>query len=157
MRKPKSDFYNFPPSWNPGFDIPEYVMAEPPGRGTFTTKWLPRRTISSLEPSFVADPGKKLLGRNDAGLGSLAGVSIGGSSLAGSSITGSSLAGHSLQEDLGAEVYTLVPTSDDAPAATDQTLAAERRREAKIAITVVAAAAGALVYKLWRDNKRSRR
>lgn len=92
----KSDFYNFPPSWDPGYEIPDYVMAEPPGRGTFTTKWLPRGTINSLEPSFVADPGKKLLGRTDAGLGSL---------------SGSSLAGSVLDEDtLGAQVYDLVPT-----------------------------------------------
>lgn len=152
----KSDFYNFPPSWNPGYATPDYVMAEPPGRGTFTTKWLPRGVINSLEPSFVADPGKKLLGRTDAGLGSLSGETIGGSSLSGSSITGSSLAGSTLLEDLGAQVYDLVPTSDDATAV-DAALAAQRKKHAKIATAVVGVAAAALVYKLWKDNKRSRR
>jgi hypothetical protein len=68
-------------------------MAEPPERGTFTTQWLPRGTIPALVPDFLAKPGKKLLGRKDAGLGSLGGCSITGSSLAGSSLAGSSLGG----------------------------------------------------------------
>jgi hypothetical protein len=42
--------------WKPGYAIPKYVLAEPPGRGTFTTKWLPRRTISNVEPKFAAVP-----------------------------------------------------------------------------------------------------
>ena len=62
-------FYNLPSPWNPGYAIPEYVMAEPPERGTFTTQWLPRGTISQLVPDIIAKPGRRLLGRNDAGLG----------------------------------------------------------------------------------------
>lgn len=93
-------FYNLPPSWNPGYAIPEYVMAEPPGRGTFTTKWLPRGSISTLDPSFVADPGKRLLGRTDAGLGSLGDATVGGDS----TLSGSSLG--------GGRVYNLEPFSD---------------------------------------------
>lgn len=63
-------FYHLPNPWNPHYAIPEYVLAEPPGRGTFTTRWLPRRTISSLSPDFIAKPdvGKELLDRPDAGL-----------------------------------------------------------------------------------------
>ncbi len=63
-------FYHLPNPWNPHYAIPDYVLAEPPGRGTFTTKWLPRRTISQLVPDFIAKPdvGKELLDRPDAGL-----------------------------------------------------------------------------------------
>lgn len=64
-------FYHLPNAWNPGYAIPDYVMAEPPERGTFTTKWLPRGTISAVVPDFLAKPGKRLLGRTDADLGSL--------------------------------------------------------------------------------------
>jgi hypothetical protein len=38
--------YQFPHPWDPGYAIPAYVAAEPQGRGTFTTKEIPRRTIS---------------------------------------------------------------------------------------------------------------
>lgn len=69
-------FYHLPNPWNPHYAIPDYVLAEPPGRGTFTTQWLPRRTISQLMPDFIAkpDPGKKLLDRRDAGLGACCGL-----------------------------------------------------------------------------------
>lgn len=83
-------FYQLPNPWNPGYVIPDYVMAEPPERGTFTTQWLPRGTISELVPDFLARPGKRLLGRNDAGLGSLSGCSISGSSLSHDSLGASS-------------------------------------------------------------------
>lgn len=43
-----SKFYNLPSPWNPGYDVPKYVLAEPVARGTFTTKQLPRKTISSV-------------------------------------------------------------------------------------------------------------
>jgi len=105
-------FYQLPHPWNPGFVIPEYVMAEPPERGTFTTQWLPRGTISELVPDYLAKPGRKLLGRNDAGLsgmGSLGGCTLAGSSLAGHALRGSSLSG----DTLGARAYTLMPTGDD--------------------------------------------
>lgn len=84
-------FYHLPHPWNPGYAIPKYVMAEPPGRGTFTTTWLPRRTISQLIPDYLAKPvDQKLLGRRDAQLGSLSGST------------------------LGAEEYKLVPTGQTA-------------------------------------------
>lgn len=101
-------FYHLPNPWDPGYAIPEYVMAEPPGRGTFTTKWMPRGTIPTLVPDFLAKPGQKLLGRDDADLAGLG--SLGESSLAGPTLRGSTLARHSLRGDsLGARVYTLEP------------------------------------------------
>ncbi len=71
-------FYHLPNPWNPGYAIPKYVLAEPPGRGTFTTKWLPRGTISQVAPDYLAKPvDRKLTGRDDVELGSLAGDSLG--------------------------------------------------------------------------------
>ena len=109
-------FYQLPHPWDPGYVIPEYVMAEPPERGTFTTQWLPRGTISELVPDYLAKPGRKLLGRNNAGLsgspngmGSLGGCSLAGHSLAGHALRGSSLSG----DTLGARAYTLMPTGAD--------------------------------------------
>lgn len=64
-------FYHLPHPWNPGYALPEYVQAEPPERGTFTTQWLPRGTISSVVPDYLAVPGRKLLGRADAQLSGL--------------------------------------------------------------------------------------
>ncbi|MBT8452995.1 MAG: hypothetical protein KJO40_13585 [Deltaproteobacteria bacterium] len=49
-------FYHLPHPWNPGYALPKYIQAEPPGRGTFTTKWLPRGTISQLIPDYLAKP-----------------------------------------------------------------------------------------------------
>ncbi len=83
-----ANFYNLPRPWNPGYVIPKYVMAEPPGRGTFTTAWLPRGTISSITPNFVAKPGVDLLGRENAGLGALGCPSIGGCSSLGDDTLG---------------------------------------------------------------------
>jgi hypothetical protein len=40
--------YQAPHPWNAGFAVPRYILAEPQGRGTFTTKQLPRRTISQF-------------------------------------------------------------------------------------------------------------
>lgn len=99
-------FYHLPHPWNPGYAIPDYVLAEPPGRGTFTTAWLPRGTISELVPDYLAKPGKKLLGRDNAGLGGLGSLGdtvLDGSSLGGHTLKGSTLAGDSL----GARKYTL--------------------------------------------------
>jgi hypothetical protein len=70
-------FYHLPHPWDPGYAIPEYVKAEPPERGTFTTKWLPRGTISAVVPDYLAQPGPKLLGRGDADLGSLGDDTLG--------------------------------------------------------------------------------
>jgi hypothetical protein len=67
-------FYHLPNPYNPGYAIPDYVMAEPPERGTFTTQWLPRGTIPTLVPDFLAKPGKRLLGRSDAQLSGLGAI-----------------------------------------------------------------------------------
>lgn len=42
--------------YSPGYAIPDYILAEPPGRGTFTTEWLPRGTISQVIPDYMAVP-----------------------------------------------------------------------------------------------------
>lgn len=49
-------FYHLPHPWNPGYALPDYVQAEPPERGVFTTAWLPRGTISAVVPDFLAKP-----------------------------------------------------------------------------------------------------
>lgn len=83
-------FYHLPHPWNPGFAIPKYVMAEPMERGTFTTRQLPRRTISTLPPDYLARPANTLsknkhgsngsLTKNKHGaVGSLTGSSLGSS------------------------------------------------------------------------------
>jgi hypothetical protein len=92
-------FYHLPNPWNPNYAIPDYVMAEPPGRGTFTTKWLPRGTIPDLIPDFLAKPGQKILGRGDAGLGSLGGNTLEGNSLAENSLARNCFAGNTLGAD----------------------------------------------------------
>jgi hypothetical protein len=84
-------FYQLPNPWNPGYVIPEYVMAEPPERGTFTTQWLPRGTISTLTPDFLVKPGRRLLGRTDTNLGSLSGNTLCGNTLRGNTLCGSTL------------------------------------------------------------------
>ncbi len=74
-------FYHLPNPWNPGYSIPEYVLAEPPGRGTFTTKWLPRRTISQLAPDFLAKPTSTLSKPKHGKQGSLSGSSLGNNTI----------------------------------------------------------------------------
>ena len=149
-------FYQLPHPWDPGYVIPEYVMAEPPERGTFTTQWLPRGTISELVPDYLAKPGRKLLGRNDAGLsgspmGSLGGCSLAGSSLATHSMRGSSLSG----DTLGARAYTLMPsaagdTLTEVPPKTAQaTPASSNLKPIAIGAAVVAGA-----YFLFRKKRR---
>jgi hypothetical protein len=79
--------------WNPGYALPGNVMDEPFARGTITTRYTPRRTISSLSPGeFVGLEG----------LGSLGGHTLAGSTLAGSTLAGSSLAGSTLGGPVGA-------------------------------------------------------
>lgn len=58
-------FYRLPNPYNPGYAIPNYVMAEPPGRGVYTTKYIRRGTIDTLVPDFLS------------GLGSLGGDTLG--------------------------------------------------------------------------------
>lgn len=82
--------YNLPSAWNAGYAIPDYVNAEPPARGTFTTAWLPRGTIPEVLPPLLARREPR------AALGSLSGSSLAGSTLAVSSLAGASLAGDSL-------------------------------------------------------------
>lgn len=52
--------YRIPNPWNPHYALPPSVRAEPPGRGTFTTKWLPRGTFidkpKDMAPSRYALP-----------------------------------------------------------------------------------------------------
>lgn len=79
--------YNLPSAWNAGYAIPAYVNAEPPARGTFTTAWLPRGTISEVLPPLMAEPEP---------LGSLSGSSLDGSVLAGPTLAGPTLHGDSL-------------------------------------------------------------
>jgi len=99
-------FYHLPHPYNPGYVIPDYVLAEPPGRGTFTTAWMPRGTISEVVPDYLAKPGKKLLGRDNAGLGGLG--SLGDTTLDGSTLGGHTLSEPTLSGDtLGARKYTL--------------------------------------------------
>ena len=114
-------FYHLPHPWNPGYAIPKYVMAEPPGRGAITTKWLPRGTISAMPADYLAKPaagqpgemkrnfvpvpqsmGRKLLGRNDAQLGSLSGNTLSKTTLSCNSLSGDTLGTR-------AEVYKLEP------------------------------------------------
>ncbi len=40
--------FQYPHPWDPGFAVPKYVLAEPQGRGTFTTKQEPRGTIGTV-------------------------------------------------------------------------------------------------------------
>lgn len=40
--------FQYPHPWDPGFATPAYVLAEPQGRGTFTTKYTPRGTIGTV-------------------------------------------------------------------------------------------------------------
>ena len=107
-------FYHFRHPYNPGYAVPDYVLAEPPGRGTFTTAWLPRGTISQVIPDYLAKPGRKLLGRDNAGLGglgSLADTTLDGSTLGGGhSLSTPTLAG----DTLGVRKYTLESLGADA-------------------------------------------
>ena len=48
-------FYRLPHPWDPGFALPDYVRAEPPGRGVFVTAYTPRKTIQSLIPQYLGD------------------------------------------------------------------------------------------------------
>lgn len=46
-------FYRLPHPWDPGYAIPDYIMAEPPGRGVYVTGYTPRKTIQSLIPQYL--------------------------------------------------------------------------------------------------------
>lgn len=78
-------FYKMPPPWDPGYVIPDYVMSEPPMRGTITTAWLPRGTIPALIPDYLAVPQRSG--------GTLAKHSLAGGCFEQSSLSGTSLDG----------------------------------------------------------------
>ena len=95
-------FYHLPNPYNPGYALPDYVKAEPPGRGTFTTAWLPRGFISDVVPDFLAQP-EGPLAKHTLAKPSLAKPSLKGHSLSGSSLGGSSL-GNSTPDE-GAAIF----------------------------------------------------
>jgi hypothetical protein len=66
-------FYGMPKPWNPGYATPRYVQDEPPGRGTFTTKMIPRRTFTEWNVDRLLRP-KKYAPEVE----SLSGYSVGG-------------------------------------------------------------------------------
>ncbi|HZJ67652.1 MAG TPA: hypothetical protein VFD36_29315 [Kofleriaceae bacterium] len=146
-------FYNLPSPWNPGYAIPDYVMAEPPARGAMVTQWLPRGTISAVEPDYHLGPGKQMLGRKDAGLmGSLSGSSLAGSSLAGGCFSG----GHSLSGDsLGATRFALEPMGADATAPVPAVVIASPTITRNRLLAGAAILAGA--YLLHKKMKKGRR
>jgi hypothetical protein len=146
--------YNIPNAYNGGFVLPDYVQAEPPERGTFTTAMLPRGTISAVIPPLIATPIAET-----HGLGSLGGCTLAGNSLAGNTLTGNSLAG----DTLGAQEYQLESLSGmrnlprrGSSRAVNQSLGAvsvsSLASDPKI---LIAAALGA--YLLLRKKKRSKR
>lgn len=51
-------FENKKSPYNPGYAIPKYVLKEPAGRGTFTTRWRPRGSIDVLPPGSPSLTGK---------------------------------------------------------------------------------------------------
>lgn len=112
-------FYHY----NPGYALPEYIRAEPPGRGTFTTKWLPRGTISEVIPDYLARP-MPARGHSKGAerLGSLSGSVFDSSTLQGNSLCGHSLASDSLGMSKrgaqrrcmrGGRVFLLEPMGDN--------------------------------------------
>ena len=58
-------FYRLPHPWNPGYAIPDYIMAEPPGRGVHRTKYMPRRTIDTTVPVYLGDDTVPVGARSD--------------------------------------------------------------------------------------------
>jgi hypothetical protein len=78
---PPKNYYNLPTSWNPGYEVPVYVMDEPVARGAHVTQQLPRGTISHVEGDFRRVPGKGSTIGNGKGLGSLGGSSLSGPTL----------------------------------------------------------------------------
>jgi hypothetical protein len=60
--------------WNPGYAMPNNVLDEPLGRGVRVTKYLPRRTISEFNPSWITG-GREAMGHTE---GIFAGSKSGG-------------------------------------------------------------------------------
>lgn len=101
-------FYQLPNPWNPGYALPDYVLAEQPGRGTFTTAMLPRRTVSVLPPDYLAQPVATPGGV--AAASSLSGHTLDKPTLQSSTLTGSSLG----DDTLGARARTRQTARRDA-------------------------------------------
>ena len=59
-------FYRLPHPWDPGYAIPDYVRAEPPGRGVHFTKYLPRKTIDTLVPEYLGDVDGRVVPGSDS-------------------------------------------------------------------------------------------
>ena len=111
-------FFQIPNPWNPGYALPDYVLAEPPGRGTFTTAMIPRRTVDVLPPDYLAQPEVATKGdgvgtrTSVTGSGtSLSGHTLDRPTLAGSSLSGSTLEGSTLGKKGRATRYTVRPNA----------------------------------------------
>jgi hypothetical protein len=76
-------FFQIPNPWNPGYALPDYVLAEPPGRGTFTTAMIPRRTVDVLPPDYLAQPE---IAKKDDGVEARTSVTGSGTTLSGSTL-----------------------------------------------------------------------
>lgn len=136
-------FYQLPHPWDPHYVIPDYVMGEPPERGTFTTQWLPRGTIPELIPDYFA---KKQPVAADAGH-SLSGTSLSCPTLGCHTLKGSTLGGSSLGASAPPQQYVLTPTGAVAPVATGMSTGK------KLAIGAGIAVAGYLAYKKLRKRR----
>ena len=154
-------FYQLPNPWNPGYVIPDYVMAEPPERGTFTTQWLPRGTIPQLIPDFLARPKKQTVSRarpKKQHKKPDTGHSLSGSTLACHTLSCPSLSGSSLSHSsLGAQTtqqYVLTPTGADAPTAPPAPASHGLSTGAKVAIGAGAVVLGYFAYKKLRSRRR---
>lgn len=86
-------FYQIPNPWNPGYALPDYVLAEPPGRGTFTTNMIPRGTVDVLPPDYLARPE---LTKDDGGVEARTSVTGSGTSLSGHTLDKPTLRGSTL-------------------------------------------------------------
>jgi hypothetical protein len=99
-------FFQIPNPWNPGYALPDYVLAEPPGRGTFTTAMLPRRTVDVLPPDYLSQP---IPARGSDGVEqktSLSGHTLDKPTLTGSSLSVPTLSGSTLGRKGKAARYT---------------------------------------------------
>lgn len=111
-------FYQIPNPWNPGYALPDYVLAEPPGRGTFTTAMIPRGTVDVLPPDYLAQP---VVAKGDDGVEARTSVTGSGTSLSGhtldrptlrgSSLSGSTLGGSTLGRKAKSSRYVVRPAA----------------------------------------------
>lgn len=91
--------------WNPGYALPQNVLDEPFGQGAIVTAYVPRGTISSLQPNWLKDgnalQAAALVQREAAlgGHGSLGGVGGSHGSLGHTSLSKASLAGSTVENE----------------------------------------------------------